>query len=117
MRLTIHRLFVAGIATAIFSGLALAPAVAAEPGHVDNIAETVSPSGTEPLPGGDSTVPGAALALLLISVGLAWVVRRSTPVPNTVNLSHDTTVSVDEVAPRRPPAGSKPTPAPSSAAA
>lgn len=119
MLLTIRRarrLVLAGLATALFSGIGLTAAVAAEPDHVDRTPQAVSPTRTqEQLPGGDSTLPGVALGLLLGSAALAWIVRRSAPAPAAV--TPDVPARSAAVPPRRQPAGTKPTPIPSHAAA
>jgi hypothetical protein len=110
MRLTTRRLLIAGFATALFSGVGLASAAAAEPDHTDRVSGAVSLSATEePLPGGDSTVPGVALGLLLGSAGLAWIVRRSAPAPAAVAPDvTDELPPVADLSPRRQPAGTKP---------
>ena len=103
-----RRLLLAGAAVALFSGLPPASAVAAAPNHTDGAPEAISLAGTEePLPGGDSTVPGIALGVLLGSAGLAWVVRRSAPA----------SAAVAEVSPLRQPEGAEPTSGSGSAAA
>jgi hypothetical protein len=104
-----RRLLLAGLATALFSGIGLTGAVAAEAGHVDRTPQAVSPTRTqEQLPGGDSTLPGVALALLLGSAALAWIVRRSAPASAAV--APDALAPVAAVPPRRQPAGTQPTP-------
>jgi len=109
MRLTTRRILMAGFATVLFLGVGLASAAAAEPDHIDRVSDPVSLAGTdERLPGDDTTVPGAAFALLLGSAGLAWVVRRSAPAPTAV-ASAAANVRTPVADPsRRPPAGTEP---------
>lgn len=113
MLLTIRRprqLVLAGLAVALFSGIGLASAAAAEPDHRDGAPEAVSLSRTEePLPGGDSTASGLAITALLGSAGLAWVVRRSAPAPALVApAGADELVPVSDLSPRRQGAGNQP---------
>jgi hypothetical protein len=92
----------AGLATALFSGIGLVSVVAAEADHNHGAPEAVSLSRVqEPLPGGDSTVPGAALGLLLASAGLTLLVRRSAPV---------SAAPVADVSPLPSPDAAEPTP-------
>jgi hypothetical protein len=110
--LTIRRprqLVLAGLAAVVFSGIGLTSSVAAEPDHRENAPEAVSLSRAgEPLPGGDSTVPGLAIAVLLGSAGLAWVVRRSAPAPAlVVPAAADELAPVRDLSPRRQGAGNK----------
>lgn len=81
MRLTMHRVLLAGIAVTVFSGLGMSSAGSAGNGHIDVVAPqsaSVAPA-SAPLPGNDATVPVAAFALLAAATSLGWVVRRSAP--------------------------------------
>ncbi len=102
MRLTTRWLLMAGFATALFTGVGLATAAAAAPAHTDRVSDVAS-GADESLPGGDSTVPVAAFAVLLSSAGLAWVVRRSSPAPVAVTSAvADDLAPVADLSPRRP---------------
>jgi hypothetical protein len=110
MRLTTRWLLTAGFATAIFSVVGLATAVAAEPAHIDRVSDAASLSGTEEsLPGGDLTLPGVAFVVLLGSAGLAWVVRRSAPAHvAAVPAGNDDFAPTTDLTTPRQPAGTKP---------
>ncbi len=82
MRLTIRRrsqFLLAGLAAALFSGMGLTSAAAAEPKPAADAESASLSRAGESLPGGDTPIPATAGLLLIGSAGLAWVVRRSAP--------------------------------------